>query len=188
LFFDVKKVLIIVAVAIGILTAVIVGFLYAGGIILTDDRDELYQGVLAEQYITASAIGGTGEPIDEGTLEILHDTDNVSVLPTDPKDDESGETGRPVANSVRVMLFLPSGELVASGVVPEGNNTFSLVKSFDLMNVDNASGLPHMNRERDMLSYKEVDAVLDRGGYFRVASNGYYISYPIRLKSIAEAE
>ncbi|MDR2163987.1 MAG: hypothetical protein LBO70_08690 [Clostridiales Family XIII bacterium] len=195
MFINIKRVLVIVCAIIGILTAVIVGFLYAGGILITDDKDELYQGILSERYLTTAAIVEVDEPIDDDTMEIIRDTYSVGVIPgeTSGTDDEEtsgsegdGSTSPLETTMMRVLLFLPSNELAASGVVATDDGTFALLKSVNLMSVERAGDFPHMNRDRDMLTYRDVDDVLKEGGYFRVERDGHYISYPIRLASLIQ--
>jgi len=172
LFFDVKKVLIAVAIAAGILAVVIGGFLYAGGFLSLDERDELYQGIVAPQYLTATAAAIVGEPIDEETIEDLEDTDNANG-------ETSGDGGADDADAVRnirVLLFFGSGEIAASGNISEGNDKFSLTKTVNMLNIGEPGDLPHMNRERDILTRGEVEVILADDGYFRLASGDKYIS------------
>jgi hypothetical protein len=178
-FFNAKRVFLIVGAIVGILTVVITGFLYAGGMITFDSGDNLYQGFLDERYLTASAISVKGEPVDDDMLEVLSDTENVKVLPDaegEPAEGDEADATTPESIKVRVLLFLESGELVASGLAFDTNNKFSLVKAFDMMNIKSASDLPHMNRERDILTYNDVDTVLAGGGYFRLENGGRYIT------------
>jgi hypothetical protein len=186
-FFNAKRVFLIVGAIVGILTVVITGFLYAGGMISFDSGNSLYQGFVDERYLTSSAISVKGEPLDADTLEVLSDTENVKVLPDatgdpaegdaeDPAEGDEADTTTPESIKVRVLLFLESGELVASGLAFDTNNKFSLVKIFDMMGIKSASDLPHMNRERDILTYNDVDAVLAGGGYFRLENDGRYIT------------
>jgi hypothetical protein len=180
LFFDVKRVLIAVVAIIGILATVIVGFLYAGGLLIFDPQDELYQGVLDGKYMAAAAEGGAGDPLDTGTLDRLHDANRVdasrSFVDGETDDEADGTEDR---NTVRVLLFLRDGELAASGVVAEGSGVFALVKSVNLSKIKTSNDFPHMNEKRDMLSYGEVDDIVKAGGYFRAESEGRYLSSPI---------
>jgi hypothetical protein len=192
MFFDVKRVLLIVAAIVGILVVVIIGFLYAGGIISFDSQDDPYQGFVDERYLTSSALSVKGSPVDADTLETLNDTDSIKVVPdaatspgNDPADDGDADADADAAAGtdaaaedikVRVLLFLDTGELVADGIAFRKNNKFSLTKSFDMMGVKTASDFPHMNRDRDLLSYNEVDAILADGGYFRLVAGDRYIT------------
>jgi hypothetical protein len=188
MFFDAKRVFLIVGAIVGILVVVIAGFLYTGGVFSFDSGDSLYQGFLDERYLTTSAISVKGSPVDENTLEILNDTDNIKVIPdsgggdgdADGPDDSSGGGADAAPDQeniqVRVLLFLKSEKLVASGFAFADNNKFSLTKSFDMMNIGNAVELPHMSRDRDILTYNDVDAILDKGGYFRIVADTRYIT------------
>jgi hypothetical protein len=175
MFFDVKKVLIAVALIVGIMAIVIFGFLRASGIFSFDSRDSLYQGVLDRTYTETTFSGG--EPLDATTLEILSDSDHIGAT-TDSIEsgDEDEGAGNQKPDAVRVLLFLGSGELIAKGSVTDGDNTFSLVKTVNFSELKKASDAPHMNRERDMLTYRDVEDALEDGGFFRVESGGKYIS------------
>jgi hypothetical protein len=191
MFFDVKRVLLIVGAIIGILAVVIAGFLYTGGVFSFDSGDSLYQGFLDDKYLTTSALSVKGSPVDENTLEILNDTDNIKAIPdsggnssSDPSDGDADDSSGGDADAapdleriqVRVLLFLKSGDLVANGLAFADNNKFSLMKSFDMMNVKTASDFPHMSRDRDMLTYNDVDAILEDGGFFRIVADSRYIT------------
>ncbi|MDR1042623.1 MAG: hypothetical protein LBL54_01810, partial [Clostridiales Family XIII bacterium] len=80
LFFDVKRVLIIVALIVGIMAIVIFGFLQASGIFSFDSRDSLYQGVLSQKYTQTTP--ARGEPLDEATIEILNDSEYLDEATT----------------------------------------------------------------------------------------------------------
>jgi hypothetical protein len=222
MFFNIKKVLIAVALILGVMTLVIFGFLSASGIFSFDSRDDLYQGVLDKKYTGATSY--RGEPLDEETLEILNDSEYFRGMPNpaasgagagtgaeadtgagadaeaeagagtdanaaagaDAGTDANTNTensGNPGSDPVRVLLFLGSGELVAEGSVTEGDTTFSLVKAVDFSELKKASDAPHMNRERNMLTYRDVEDVLENGGFFRVEFGGFYLSPKITPKS-----
>jgi hypothetical protein len=178
MFFDVKKVLIVVALIVGIMALVIFGFLSVSGIFSFDSRDDLYQGVLDQKYIETTA--AEGEPLDAETLETLGDTEYVKAA-TDSA--EAGGAGDRKSGAVRVLLFLEPNELVAVGNVVEGDNTFSLVKTVNFSKIKKASDAPHMNRERDMLTYRDVGNALENGGFFRIESGGRYMSPKITPES-----
>jgi hypothetical protein len=182
MFFDIKKVLIAVALIVGIMAIVIFGFLQASGIFSFDSRDSLYQGVLDEKYMGKTP--ARDEPLDEETLEILSDTEYFDDT-TDSAEpgEEAGNANTSKSVNVRVLLFLGSGKLVAKGNVTDGKNTFSLVKTVDFAELKKASDAPHMNRERDMLTYRDVGDAIENGGFFRVESGGIYISPPITPES-----
>jgi hypothetical protein len=174
LFFDIKKVLIAVALIVGIMALVIFGFLSASGIFSFDSRDALYQGVLDQKYTETASV--RGEPLDEETLGILNDSEYFEDA-TDSA--EAGDADEPKLIPVRVLLFLGSGELVAKGNVTDGSNTFSLIKTVDFSKIEKASDAPHMNRERDMLTYRDVENTLKSEGFFRVEYGGRYLSAAI---------
>jgi hypothetical protein len=208
LFFDVKRVLIIVAIIVGIMAVVIGGFLYAAGFFSFDERDVLYQGMVAPQYLTATATAIAGEPMDEKTMADLEDTDDATgIVDRDAAASGAGagsasagsadnavaggvgagDAGAGTAaadgvdagaahNNIRVLFFLGSGEIAASGNVSEGNDKFSLMKTVHMQEIGGPGDFLHMNRERDMLTNGEVEAILADGGYFRLAFGDKYIS------------
>jgi hypothetical protein len=175
-------VLIVIALILGVMALVIFGFLSTSGIFSFDSRDALYQGVLDEKY-REKASGG-GKPLEAETIELLNDAEYFKAA-TDPAEsgEEAGDAGDSRSDAVRVLLFLESGKLAAQGNVTERDNTFSLVKTVDFSEIERASEAPHLNRERDMLTYRDVDNALKSGGFFRVESGGRYISEAITPES-----
>ncbi|MDR3224701.1 MAG: hypothetical protein LBT52_00180 [Clostridiales Family XIII bacterium] len=184
LFFDVKRVLITVAIIVGIMAVVICGFLYAAGFFSLDKKDALYQGMVAPQYLTATATAIAGEPMDEETIADLEDTDDAKgTVGLDVADGAGNASAGTARDNIRVLLFLGSGEIAASGNVSAGNDKFSLMKTVNMLNVDGPGDFLHMNKDRDMLTNGEVEAILADGGYFRLASGDKFISDRIQPAS-----
>ncbi|MDR1495518.1 MAG: hypothetical protein LBS67_01160 [Clostridiales Family XIII bacterium] len=183
MLFDAKKVFIIVGIIVGIMSVIIIAVLYAAGIFSFNERDAIYEGTLNDRYLTTAALTADSEPLDSETASLLTDSDNATILPDTAEDSETTDSGLSadaaedrILIRARALLFQEDGELVASGFALENDSKFALIKSVNYLNVKSPGDFPHMNRTRDMLSYGEVDDVLEAGGYFRVERDGYYLS------------
>jgi hypothetical protein len=188
MFFDVKKVLITVAIVVGVMAVVIGGFLYAAGFFALGEQEDLYRGVVSPRHMIATYV----EPMDAETAELLYDTENAGVVSgggqAGSDSDADADGGAAAASQGVKALLFQDGKLVASGNVNTEDRTFSLTKAVDLMGVRYAGDYPHLNAERDLLTYEEVEAILAAGGVFRIASGGAYITGDITPASSVYVE